>query len=142
MPPYRFALRVRFGDVDHAGIVYYPHFFHYFHTAFEEMFFARACGAVRSYRQVLDELKIGFPAVNVECDFKHPLRFGDSVEVELVPARIGEKSVTFHYVATKVGAEADGPCAEAKITCAVIDMGSFRAVPLPASLREFFQTLV
>ena len=41
MPPFVFALPVRFADVDHAGIVYYPRFFHYFHVAFEELWRAR-----------------------------------------------------------------------------------------------------
>src|SRR5262249_60482134 len=36
--PYRSRHPVRFGDVDHAGIVYYPQFFIYFHEAFEDFF--------------------------------------------------------------------------------------------------------
>ena len=36
-----YATPVRFADVDHAGIVYYPRFFHLFHLAFEELWRAR-----------------------------------------------------------------------------------------------------
>ena len=36
--PFRTQVPVRFGDVDHAGIVYYPRFFIYFHEAFEDFF--------------------------------------------------------------------------------------------------------
>ena len=54
--PFEFATPVRFADVDHAGIVYYPRFFHYFHMAFEELFrrFKRgieAAGILRDYRR-------------------------------------------------------------------------------------------
>jgi len=31
-------LKIRFGDIDRAGIVYYPRFLHYFHVALEEFF--------------------------------------------------------------------------------------------------------
>ncbi len=31
-------IKVRFGDEDHAGIVYFPRFLHFFHCAFEDFF--------------------------------------------------------------------------------------------------------
>ena len=61
---------VRFADIDHAGIVYYPRFFHYFMSR------SRSCGARGSargaYRELLDRDRVGFPAVRAECDFKAP----------------------------------------------------------------------
>jgi 4-hydroxybenzoyl-CoA thioesterase len=33
---FRSQLKIRFGDIDHAGIVYYPRFLHYFHVALED----------------------------------------------------------------------------------------------------------
>jgi 4-hydroxybenzoyl-CoA thioesterase len=30
--------KIRFGDIDRAGIVYYQRFMHYFHVALEEFF--------------------------------------------------------------------------------------------------------
>ncbi|MBC7911107.1 MAG: acyl-CoA thioesterase, partial [Pyrinomonadaceae bacterium] len=41
--PFSTRIRVRFGDADPAGLVYYPVIFHYFHIALEE-FFAACCG--------------------------------------------------------------------------------------------------
>ena len=38
-----------FDDVDHAGIVYYPRFFHYFHLAFEELLFTAFAELVTTY---------------------------------------------------------------------------------------------
>lgn len=140
MPPFRFAQRVRFADVDHAGIVYYPHFFHYFHTAFEELFHARIGAA--GYLALLDRERIGLPAVHVECDFRRPLRFPDSFVVEVSLGKLGTRSLTLRYRAFAEGAEADGPVAEAAVTCAVIDLDSFQAVALPPSLRAMFAELV
>ena len=34
--PFRKPIKVGFGDIDNAGIVYYPWFMHYFHLAIEE----------------------------------------------------------------------------------------------------------
>src|SRR5262249_28097750 len=83
---------VRFADVDHAGIVYYPRYFHYFHLAFEELWRARM--GARAYSDLIDRRNIGFPAVRAECEFSAPLRFGDSAEIELTVAKLGGKSIT------------------------------------------------
>ena len=133
MSAFRFEKPVRFGDVDHAGIVYYPHFFHYFHVAFEELFGAGA------YQRILDEQKIGFPAVHVECDFSRPLRYGDRALIDVSVVRLGDKSATFRYVVRTVDNE-DVVCAQAKITCAVVDMQTFSAVSTPAALRRLFDS--
>ena len=34
---FRTPIKVCFGDIDNAGIVYYPRFMHYFHLAIEDM---------------------------------------------------------------------------------------------------------
>ncbi len=135
--PFRFPVRVRFGDVDHAGIVYYPRYFEYFHTAFEEMF-------AEGYRHIVDDRSIGFPAVRVECEFRAPLRFGDLVDVEVTCDRVGRSSVTLRYRAfLKEGASgADGVAtAEARITCAAVDMKALKSIPIPDDLRARFESL-
>lgn len=140
MPAFTHRLRVAFGDVDHAGIVYYPRFFHYFHLAFEELFFTRlASDDEDGYRHVLDERRLGFPAVRAECDFKRPLRFGDWIEVQITADHVGTKSIALRYA---IVAEATREvCAEGRVTCAVVDMRSFRSVPLPDDLRAIFEAL-
>src|SRR5262249_13069736 len=52
MPPFTYATPVRFADVDHAGIVYYPRFFHMFHVAFEELWRQRL--GARAYSELID----------------------------------------------------------------------------------------
>lgn len=134
MAPFAVRFPVRFADVDHAGIVYYPVFYHYFHVAFEELFRQRM--GAQAYVELLDQRRIGFPAVSTRCSHRAPLRFGDEVEVELVIARIGEKSMTFRYAARR---GADGElAAEGEVVCAIVDLAQFRSVPLPEDLRRFF----
>ena len=60
---YTAKVKVRFGDIDHAGIAYYPNLYHYLHIAWEE-FFEEFAGI--PYPSVLDAERIGFPTVKVE----------------------------------------------------------------------------
>jgi 4-hydroxybenzoyl-CoA thioesterase len=136
--PFNHRLRVAFDDVDHAGIVYYPRFLHYFHLAFEELLFSTFASR-GGYRALIDERRIGFPAVRAEADYKRPLRFGDRVLIEVRAEHVGNKSLALHYT---VIAEATGEvCAEGKVTCVVVDLDEFRAIAMPDDVREAFENL-
>lgn len=129
---------VRFSDVDHAGIVYYPRFFHLFHLAFEELWRARM--GARAYVELLDTDRIGFPAVHAACDFKAPLRFGDDATVELSIARMGRTSITFHY---RVFRAADRMlAADGSVVCAIVDLAKFVAIPAPERVVAMLADLV
>lgn len=145
MPPFSYTFPVRFADVDHAGIVYYPRFFHYFHMAFEE-FFRHRMGA-GAYVDLLDRRRIGFPAVRSECDYKSPVRFGDLLRADMVIDRLGSKSIRFRYrlyriEAAKQSAGGEELSAEGAVVCVVTDLANFRGVEIPEDLRQLFLELV
>lgn len=123
--------RVRFGDEDHAQIVYYPRFFHIFHTAFEDFFDQQG----HPYRACLDE-GVGWPAVHAEADYLRQVRFGDELVIAVSIDKIGRSSATFRYVGTKRGD--DGPAVTAKIVVACIDMETMRSQEIPAKYRTLF----
>jgi 4-hydroxybenzoyl-CoA thioesterase len=133
-----YSTPVRFADVDHAGIVYYPRFFHYFHMAFEELWRARM--GPRAYVELIDRDRVGFPAVKAECEFVAPLRFGDTAEIALSVARLGTKSITFRYRIRR-GEDAT-PVATGSVVCAVVDLARFVAIPAPDRVREMLADLV
>jgi 4-hydroxybenzoyl-CoA thioesterase len=125
---------VRFGEIDHARVVYYPRFFHYFHQAFER-WFEEALGV--SYPELVNGQNIGFPAVRVETDFTAPLRYGDRVRIEIELAEIGDKSITLRYTAIRLP---DGVVsARARITTVAIDNDSFQSIAIPQEWRERFE---
>ena len=144
MPPFSYTFPVRFADVDHAGIVYYPRFFHYFHTAFEE-FFRHHMGA-GAYVDLLDRRRIGFPAVRSECDYKIPVRFGDLLRADMTIERLGSKSIRFRYRLYRIeGAKAGAGeelSADGVVVCVVTDLANFRGVEIPEDLRQLFLELV
>lgn len=132
MPAFEFTTPVRFADVDHAGIVYYPRYFHLFHLAFEEFWRARL--GARAYVKLLDDDKLGFPAVRAECNYRGPLRFGDTAVVAMRVTKLGKTSVHFGYTVSRL--EDDGArtlCAEGVVVTAVVNLATFMAVtPTPA----------
>jgi 4-hydroxybenzoyl-CoA thioesterase len=133
MPAFTTPVKVRFSDIDHAGIVYYPRIIHYFHLAFEE-FFGECAGT--HYARVLDDWKVGFPAVAANVEFRKPLAYGDTVDVEVSIDRVGNSSLVTRYRVRK-----QGPgeiVAEGTVTTVTVDMDSFRSCPLPDRLREVF----
>jgi len=141
MPPFRFTTPVRFADVDHAGIVYYPRFFHLFHVAFEELWRARMGPA--AYAALIDRERVGFPAVRAECTFEAPLRFGDDAEIEVAISRMGAKSITFAYrVYRAADARPRTLCAQGQVVCAVVDLARFVAVAVPERVAEMLRDLV
>ncbi len=95
MKPYRYKYRVPFQDTDMAGVVHFTRILGYAELA------EHAC---------LDELGIaviseqgGFPKVNVECDYLSPLKFGDTVEIELSLGEILERSLHWGFDITTGG---------------------------------------
>jgi 4-hydroxybenzoyl-CoA thioesterase len=141
MPAFVHVTPIRFADIDHAGIVYFPRFFHFFHVAFEEMW--RAKLGARAYVELLDKTRFGFPAVRAECDYRSPLRFGDVAEIELRVTRLGRTSVTFGYRVYRA-AEANSPrtlAAEGVTVSAFVDLERFVATEAPLAVRELLAGL-
>ena len=89
-PPLYEELRtIRFQDVDVAGIVFFARVQEYFHDAL----MAFLDGAGIDVRQMLKK-KCGIPLIHAEADYLAPMRFGDSVWVEVVEMRFGQTSIT------------------------------------------------
>jgi len=126
-------VKVRFADVDHARVVYYPRYFHYFHVAFEEMF---EHGFGKAYAQVVEREHVGFPAVRTECDYRAPARFGDVLRIRVTCPKIGSRSLTLHYRAERAK---DGVlCADARVTTACVDLRTFTSQMVPEEYRALF----
>ena len=128
---FRSQLKIRFGDIDHAGIVYYPRFLHYFHVALEE-FFGQELGI--EYPVLIDEHRIGLPTVHLETDWRRPLRYGDTIEVEVSVLKIGKTSITFGYRVFKQGK--DKPWVVGHNVTVCMDMKNFKKKDIPDWLRQ------
>jgi 4-hydroxybenzoyl-CoA thioesterase len=125
---------VRFEEVDFARIVYFPRLFGYCHQTFED-FFRDEVGV--SYPDMLQERRVGYPAVHAESDFKAPLRFGDPVRIVMDVVKLGGRSVTCRYRLYR--GETDLLCTEVRLVTVAISMDVYGPVELPSDVRAVFE---
>jgi len=130
------TVKVRFSDVDRAGIAYYPNLVHYLHVAFEE-FFEGFVGV--PYATVLERDNLGFPAVALKMDFHEPLRFGEEIRVQVAISHLGRTSIQFRYrlVDTKGKSRA-----EARVTVVCVALDTLEPQELPEPYRGHFARAV
>jgi len=136
MAAFEIVLPVRFGQVDYAGIMFYPRFFENFHTAFEDMFGERLG---MPYMSILKERRIGFPTVHIETDFRRPFRFGEPMRLVVDVTRIGRTSTTLRYRGFH-GDEVE-PSVEAHGTIVSIHLDTFETLEFPPDIRAVLEEL-
>ncbi|PYQ23254.1 MAG: hypothetical protein DMF79_04240 [Acidobacteria bacterium] len=125
------SILVRFGDLDAAGIAYYPNLVNFLHEAFED-FFVGHVG--RSYPEVFGG-GLGSPTVKVEMEFLSPVRYGDQVRIGVVVEHIGRTSLRVRYEGSVEGRRVF----LAHNTMVIVDMKTFRPTPIPEWLRARFE---
>jgi len=82
--------RVQLQEVDAAGVVFYATYFVYAHQAYERALLA----AGFDLAVLLSAGRHALPMVHAEADYRHPLRYGDHVDVRCACTRIGSRSFT------------------------------------------------
>jgi len=87
--------QVRFGQVDAAGIVFYPRFFEMLNAAVED-WFAQGIGV--DFATLHLGRGLGAPTVHLETDFTLPCRLGEKIAITLQVERLGERSATLAFV--------------------------------------------
>ncbi|MFG0316119.1 MAG: acyl-CoA thioesterase [Planctomycetota bacterium JB042] len=133
MTPFETRFKIRFGEVDQAGIAYYPNVLHYCHVVFEE-FFEHRVGT--PYHRIVGERHLGFPMVSLETTFHAPFRYGAEVRATLAVTRVGARSTDWAYEFHDAG---DGThLASSRNTTVAVDMRTFESRPVPDDLRSAF----
>jgi len=130
MPSEFFTKRkVEFADTDMAGIMHFARFFVFMETAEHE--FLNSLGT--SVSTTFEGNKIGWPRISVKCEYMSPLKFEDVVDIHLMVARKGTKSMTYQFDFkhdSKLMAKG-----EVSAACCVCNPGEpIRAIPIPAEL--------
>lgn len=123
------ARPIKFEEVDAAGIVFFARFVAYAHEAMED-FFSDLDGG---YATLILKRRVGLPAVNVAIDFKHPVRYGDTLLIETQVDRIGGRSAVFRYVMKLAATGA--VCCELKHTVVTTNLDLLASTDMPADVR-------
>ena len=128
---FRASIKVRFSDIDNAGIVYFPRFTHYFHLAMEEFF-----GAVLKidYADALYKKKVSLPTVHLEADFRSRLKYGDTVDMEVKVVKIGNSSITWEY--TGFNRRNEKVVVEGSNTTVCVTTETFEKLEVPEWLKQ------
>ncbi len=74
---HRTEITVRFNEADPLGIVWHGHYVRYFEDAREDFGKVYGISYLDFYRNGL-----AVPIVTIQCDYKKPLRYGDTIMVE------------------------------------------------------------
>src|SRR5579863_7215441 len=127
--------RVEFSETDMAGIVHYSNFFRYMETA--EHGYFRSLG----YSVVTDhfETPVGWPRVHAECDYRHPLRFEDEVEIHLLVSRKKSKVLSYIFKFRKLNGPEPLAVARGALTVVCVTQqagGKLAAAHIPAEFAD------
>ena len=98
MVPFRHTLRVRWGECDEQGVVYFVNYAEYVDLALTELWRER----VRPYPEMVAS-GTDLMVVAMDTTFRRPARFDEEVDVVLEVARLGETSLTSAWSVERAG---------------------------------------
>ena len=130
--PFLIEERVRWSDVDAAGIIFYGSYVRFFELAETELF--RAVGL--SYGLMFDQYDMYLPRVQVHTDFHYPARLDDVLEVAAYVERVGRRSITMHF--DVIHQELHRLTADGHLVLVATDRERLSSRPLP---QDFVQRL-
>ena len=123
---HRCQVRVRFGDTDPYGIVYFVSYFRYCHRAIEEFLRSLGLPPEETFRNVQEGF--GLPIVEAHGKFLRPSRYGDLLEIETSIREVRSKAIVFQFRFFLAGEE---PLAAEGTATMVAISRDWRAVPVP-----------
>ncbi|HLE63581.1 MAG TPA: thioesterase family protein [Pyrinomonadaceae bacterium] len=122
--------RVRWGDVDAAGIIFYGAYIRFFEFAETELF--RSAGL--PYGVMFDELDIWLPRVHLECDFYQAAKLDDLLEVAVFVGKVGRSSIRLNFEVRRNG-NLD-LVAAAHFVLVTVKRNTLATVSVPVELRK------
>jgi len=123
--------KIEFSDTDMAGIVHFSRYFVFMETAEHE--FLNSLGT--SVVSVVDGAKISWPRLSASFDFYAPMRFEDIIDIHLLIARKGRKSITYHCILKK-GDELIARGKMAAVCCTFNTGESLQAIAIPEQIAD------
>ncbi len=127
---FTYARRVSFAETDLAGVM---HFSNYYRLMEEtEHAFLRSIGL----GVVIEEADrtISWPRVATSCEYRAPAHFDDELELGLVIAKMGDRSITYE-IEFRRGGERIALGRSTAVCCEMAD-GHFRPTAIPPHIRS------
>ena len=132
---YRIVREVEFSDTDMAGIMHFSNFFRFMEAA-EHAFFRSLGLSIHT----TEPEPLGWPRVHADCDFRHPLRFEDSVEVRLLVREKREKSIVYSFIFRRLNQQPEIEVGRGSLAVACVKRdhatGKLTGVPIPRAIAD------
>ncbi len=128
---HRTQVRVRFGDTDPYGIVYFVSYFRYCHRAIEEYLRALGLPPEDTFRN--QQAGFGLPIVEAHGRFLRPSRYGDILEIDTRISDLRQKAIIFAFDFFPLGG---GDLLATGSATLVAISREWKAIPLPDLIRE------
>ena len=126
--------RIRWSDLDAAGIMYFGQYIRLFEIGETEFF--RALGFPYTNTQ-FEDLGVWMLRVNFTCDFHSPAFIDDLLTISCWAEKIGGASITLRFAVQRgIDVLGDGSC-----TIVSVDRINKKAVKLPDALRSALETM-
>ena len=128
---FRTTRRVEFADADMGGIVHFARYLVFMETAEHE--FLRSLGSDAFATR--DGRTIGWPRVEVSCQYLSPAHYGDVLDIHLRIARKGRTSLTYAItISTDSRLVARGRMSS--VCCIMNDGEGLESISMPESLSH------
>lgn len=124
-------LRVRYGETDAMGFVYYGIYPLYYETGRTEMM--RHLGF--TYRK-MEEMGIIMPVISMNCNYHKPARYDDLLTVRTIVRKMPETRILFDY---EIYNESNELLNAGQTTLVFVDRDRGRPVKIPEFLKSVLE---
>ena len=130
--PFAHRQRVRFGETDLQGVVYYANYLLYAEVG--RVAYLRHLGIL--YERDLIARGVDFTIGEATVRYRAPLRFDEEFDIRVAVGEIRQSSWAFEYAIE----QADGThCAAMSTVQVIVDRATFKPTRIPAELRDVLE---
>lgn len=126
-------IRVRYGETDAMGVVYYGIYPLYYETGRTEMM--RHLGF--TYRE-MEEMGIIMPVISMNCCYRKPARYDDLLTIKTIVRKMPETKILFDY---EIYNEQKELVNEGQTTLVFLDSEKGRPVRIPGFLKSVLEPI-
>jgi acyl-CoA thioester hydrolase len=126
---YDTQVRVRYGETDQMGYLYYGHYPQYYEVGRAEMI--RSLGT--SYKEMETEFGIMMPVMSLQMRYVRPALYDELLTIRTVLRQLPESTITFHH---EIFNEKKKLLNGGSVKLCFVDMKTGKTVPPPQYLID------
>ncbi|TVR81716.1 MAG: acyl-CoA thioesterase [Saprospirales bacterium] len=129
MYTHEITTRVRYGETDRMGVLYYGNYALYYEIGRVEMI--RSLGL--TYKDIEDKLKILMPVVSLSCRFLRPAYYDEEVRIRTTITEWPERTIVFRAEILRMDGELINT---GEVKLVFVSAEGFKRVNVPEEIKE------